>query len=244
MAGGVLLILIITALFLKGDIGKSKEKSRFKQLFAKTCEINLLSVARFFLFGCRDIWFVVGLPIFLAEVLEWNHESIGGFLAVWVIAYGFVQAAAPALLRSKGGMESRTGARAALIWGGALVGLTAAIACAVHFEFHLAWSVLIGLGLFGIIFAVNSSVHSYLILSYSDSDKISLDVGFYYMANACGRLVGTLLSGLTYLYAGLAGCLWTSAAFALVATVITIWLPRKGACCEVFPKEKATATSS
>ena len=141
-------------------------------------------------------------------------------------------------------MESRTGARAALIWGGALVGLTAAIACAVHFEFHLAWSVLIGLGLFGIIFAVNSSVHSYLILSYSDSDKISLDVGFYYMANACGRLVGTLLSGLTYLYAGLAGCLWTSAAFALVATVITIWLPRKGACCEVFPKEKATATSS
>ncbi len=238
MAAAVLLALIVTAIFLRGDMGRSKVKSRFRQLFSKSCEINLLSAARFFLFGCRDIWFVVGLPIFLAEILEWNHESIGGFLAVWVIGYGFVQASAPALFPNKGGMESREGAKGILIWGGVLTVLTASIACAVHFDFYLLWSVMIGLGLFGIVFALNSALHSYLILSYSDSDKISLDVGFYYMANACGRLAGTLLSGLTYLYAGLPGCLWTSAAFALIATVITVWLPRTGACCEVFPKEK------
>ncbi|MDF2375268.1 MAG: organoarsenical effux MFS transporter ArsJ [Verrucomicrobiales bacterium] len=225
MAGALFLILVFALILLKGDLGRSKEKVKFSKLFAKSREINLLSAARFFLFGSRDLWFVVALPIFLAEGLGWSFWKIGAFMAAWVVGYGLVQASAPALIRRKAGAEIESGAKAALGWGIALALVTAGMAFAVEFEFHTTVVIFAGLALFGIIFAVNSSVHSYLILAYTDSDKVALNVGFYYMANACGRLVGTLLSGVVYLWAGLPGCLWTSAGFIIAAVCITIALP-------------------
>ena len=227
MAGALLLILIVSLFLLKGDMGKTREKVKFSKLFAKSREINLLSAARFFLFGSRDVWFVVGLPIFLTEVLEWTFWETGAFMAAWVIGYGIVQAAAPSFIRRKVGAEIESAAKGALLWGIALAFVAAGIAAAVEFDFHPTIAILVGLAVFGIVFAVNSSVHSYLILAYTDSDKVALNVGFYYMANACGRLVGTLLSGVMYLKTGLAGCLWTSAGLVLTAVLITIALPRK-----------------
>ena len=226
MAGALAIILLISLIMLKGDMGRTKEKVKFTKLFAKSREINLLSAARFFLFGSRDVWFVVGLPIFLTEVLGWSFWETGAFMAAWVIGYGIIQAAAPAFVRRKLGAEIESGAKAALGWGIALTLVAAGIAAAVEFEYHTTLAILGGLAVFGIVFAVNSSVHSYLILAYTDSDKVALNVGFYYMANACGRLVGTLLSGIMYLKTGLAGCLWTSAGFILAAVLITIALPR------------------
>ncbi len=227
MAGGLAVIFVSSLIWLKADIGKAKTKVKFTQLFSKSREINILSTARFFLFGSRDVWFVVGLPIFLYEVLGWSFWQTGAFLAAWVIGYGFVQASAPIMVRSKPGAGSESGAKAALIWGVILFVVTAAIAVAVEFDFYPHVAILGGLALFGLVFAVNSAVHSYLILAYTDADQVSLNVGFYYMANAIGRLVGTLLSGAMYLWAGLPGCLWVSAGFVLAAALLTIPLPRK-----------------
>ena len=224
MAGGLAVIFVAGLIWLKGDLGKSKQKIKFQQLFSKSREINMLSIARFFLFGSRDIWFVVGLPVFLKEIMGWSFASVGGFMAAWVIGYGIVQASAPGLVRRDG---AAGGARAALIWGILLFLVTAAIATAVQFEYTTKLAVLGGLAIFGIVFAINSAVHSYLILAYTDSDKVALNVGFYYMANACGRLVGTLLSGVLYITAGLSGCMWMSAAFVLAAALLVFALPRE-----------------
>lgn len=221
MAGGLFLLLVGGIIGLRQDLGRSKKKVRFNQLFSKSREINLLSLARFFLFGSRDIWFVVGLPVFLKETLGWSFTAVGAFMAAWVIGYGLVQAGAPGLLKYGG-------PRAALKWGAVLALVTAALALAVQLEFQVVAVVLGGLAVFGVVFALNSAVHSYLILAYTDSDKVALNVGFYYMANAGGRLVGTLLSGLIYLGAGLPGCLWASAGFVAVAVILTAGLPREG----------------
>ena len=224
MAGALTLILMVGFLWLQGDLGKSTKKVTFTQLFSKSREINILSAARFFLFGSRDLWFVVGLPIFLKDVLGWSFAGVGAFLACWVIGYGMVQALAPQIVR-RGGPAN--GAQAVLSWGFLLLVVTTAMAAAVHFDYHTVGAVLGGLTLFGVVFAVNSAVHSYLILAYTQADEVALNVGFYYMANAGGRLVGTLLSGVLYLAAGLPGCLWASAGFVLVAAFLTILLPRK-----------------
>ncbi|MEO1836878.1 MAG: organoarsenical effux MFS transporter ArsJ [Akkermansiaceae bacterium] len=224
MAGALTLILMVGFLWLQGDLGKSTKKVTFTQLFSKSREINILSAARFFLFGSRDLWFVVGLPIFLKDVLGWSFAGVGAFLACWIIGYGMVQALAPQIVR-RGGPAN--GAQAVLSWGFLLLVVTTAMAAAVHFDYHTVGAVLGGLTLFGVVFAVNSAVHSYLILAYTQADEVALNVGFYYMANAGGRLVGTLLSGVLYLAAGLPGCLWASAGFVLVAAFLTILLPRK-----------------
>jgi hypothetical protein len=224
MAGALTLILMAGFLWLQGDLGKSTKKVTFTQLFSKSREINILSAARFFLFGSRDLWFVVGLPIFLKDVLGWSFAGVGAFLACWVIGYGMVQALAPQIVRRGG---AANGAQAVLNWGFLLLVVTTAMATAVHFDYHTVGAVLGGLTLFGVVFAVNSAVHSYLILAYTQADEVALNVGFYYMANAGGRLVGTLLSGVLYLAAGLPGCLWASAGFVLVAVFLTILLPRK-----------------
>ncbi len=220
MAGGLFLVLLGGMIGLRQDLGRSKKKVKFNQLFSKSREINLLSLARFFLFGSRDIWFVVGLPVFLNGTLKWSFAAVGAFMAAWVIGYGVVQAGAPGLLK-------HGGARAALRWGGVLALVTAALALALQLDFQVKVVVLGGLAVFGVVFALNSAVHSYLILAYTDSDKVALNVGFYYMANAGGRMVGTLLSGLVYLGAGLPGCLWVSAGFVLVAVILTAGLPRE-----------------
>ena len=205
MAGALAIVLVCSIVFLRAEMGKSKEKVKFSQLFSKSREINMLSSARFFLFGSRDVWFVVGLPVFLTSQLGWEFTGVGGFLAAWGIGYGLVQAAQR--------------------WGFTLAGLSAAIAIALQFEFYPTVSVMVGLACFAVVFAVNSAVHSYLILAYTDSDKVALNVGFYYMANAGGRLTGTLLSGVMYLVSGLPGCLWVSTCFVLVAACLTLLLP-------------------
>ena len=221
MAGALAVVLILSVRQLKQDMGKAKQKIKFKQLFSKSREINILSIARCFLFGSRDVWFVVALPIFLTDTLGWSFSGVGGFLAAWVIGYGIVQAAAPKFVRRGRAVE------AARLWGFMLPIVSAAIATSITFNFHATAFVLGGLGVFAVVFAVNSAVHSYLILAYTDADKVAMNVGFYYMANACGRLTGTLLSGVIYWVAGLAGCLWVSTLFVLVAAAMTLLLPVK-----------------
>jgi MFS family permease len=206
-------------------MGRAKTKIKFSQILSKSRNINLLSAARLFLFGSRDIWFVVGLPVYLAAGLDWSHPQVGGFLALWVIGYGGVQALAPKLLNrglAGGTPQGGTAATGAFV----LAGLTVLIALGVQADLSPWLTVVLGLALFGIVFAVNSSVHSYLILAYTESDEVALNVGFYYMANAMGRLVGTLLSGLVFQISGLAGCLWISAAFVFVAGGLSFLLPR------------------
>ncbi len=177
LAGGLLLVLAVTIILLPRDLGKSRAKPRFTQVFSKTAEINWLSAARFFLFCARDIWFVVGLPVYLYSVLGWEFMQTGGFLALWIIGYGIVQAAAPELIR-KSHHDSGPDGATARIWAFVLALAPAVIALALMYELDPAWSLIIGLGLFGIVFAINSAVHSYLILDYSDHDKVAMNVGF------------------------------------------------------------------
>ena len=225
MAAGLALVLLFSASSLPGEMGKAKVKIKFSRIFSKSREINLLSAARLFLFGSRDVWFVVGLPVFLSTRLDWSHPQVGGFLALWVIGYGAVQALAPNLLR-RGLAGGTPQGGTASVGAFALVGLTAMIAIGVQAELSPWLTVVAGLAPFGIIFAINSAVHSYLVLAYTESDQVALNVGFYYMANAMGRLVGTLLSGVVFQLAGLAGCLWVSAGFLLIAGGLSLLLPR------------------
>jgi len=212
-------VLIGTGLFLQHGIGKLKNKAKFSQVFSQIPAINWLSAARFFLFGARDVWFVVAVPVFLVEVLDWSFSAVGVFMACWVIAYGFVQASAPKLLKGQQGVK------AALFWGAVLSLIPASIALFINSSANPAWILIPGLMVFGAVFAVNSALHSYLILAYSDHDKVSLNVGFYYMANAGGRLAGTVLSGLVYQTQGLSGCLWWSSAMLLLALLLSLKLP-------------------
>jgi len=220
MAGGLSLVLIAALLFLKQDMGKSKRKVKFSQLFSKSREINWLSSARCLLFASRDVWFVVALPIFLTETFGWNFNQVGSFMAAWVIGYGIVQASAPQFVRKQ---DPR---HAAVSWGISLAIITTLLAIALQYDFHPMASILVGLSLFGIIFAVNSAVHSYLILTFTNDDEVALNVGFYYMANAWGRLIGTLLSGLIYLYGGLSASLWASAIMITAAVSLTLPLTK------------------
>jgi MFS family permease len=217
-------IILLSSRWIPAGMGKIKTKVKFRQLFSKSPEINVLSAARFFLFGARDVWFVVGLPVFLYSVLNWSFEQVGGFLAIWVIGYGLVQSLAPTMLRRFG---SRQPPQAGTIrfWTGLLIGIPAAIALALQLNFPAGQTIIIGLMIFGIVFAFNSAVHSYLVLAYTDDDKVALNVGFYYMANSGGRLVGTVLSGLIFQLYGLVGCLWVSTIFVLLAELVTLRLP-------------------
>ena len=228
LAGLLVLVLIITMTLLPSGVGKMKSKPKFTQVFSKKAEINWLSAARFFLFGSRDVWFVVGLPVFLFSVLGWSFTQVGGFFAVWVIGYGIVQASAPKLLR-RSHHGSGPGGGTARIWAFILAVVPTAIALALAQGWDPQLVVVGGLILFGFVFAVNSAVHSYLILAYSDFDKVSMNVGFYYMANAGGRLTGTVLSGWAYQTHGLQGCLWWSAIFLLATALLSIRLPEVSA---------------
>lgn len=220
LAGGLFLVLIATWVLLRENLGQSKVKHKFSQVFSNVAAINWLSAARFFLFGARDVWFVVALPVFLYDRLDWSFTETGSFLALWVIGYGFVQASAPKLIRGH-----QPGGRTALILAIALATIPAGIALAMGQGWNPATVVTIGLMIFGVAFAINSAVHSYLILAYAHHDKVSMSVGFYYMANAGGRLTGTVLSGLGYQLFGLAGCLWISALFVAIAAILSLPLP-------------------
>ena len=227
LAAMLLAVLVITAILLPSGVGKMKSKPKFSQVFSRVAAINWLSAARFFLFGSRDVWFVVGLPVFLYDVLGWKFMEVGGFLALWVIGYGIVQASAPRLLQRSHHGQGPGGATARL-WAFVLMLFPAGMALALQQGWPADWVVVTGLLLFGVVFAINSAVHSYLILAYSSHDKVAMNVGFYYMANAGGRLAGTVLSGWAYQVWGLEGCLWWSAAFVLMAALLSLALPEVG----------------
>ena len=226
MAFALLLILVFALLKIEGELGKAKKKITFKELFSKSAEINILSFARIFLFGARDVWFVVGLPLFFAQTLGWSFDEISLFIASWIIGYGIVQAIVPKIAGTQNTPKGAT--LGSLIWGGILFLLPVLISIGLFYKPDLAALLLIiGLFVYGIVFAINSSLHSYLIVAFSDEDKVSLSVGFYYMANAIGRFVGTLLSGLIYQQAGLIACLLVSAAMLLIATTSVAFIKVK-----------------
>lgn len=224
MAGGLALVLVGSFAVLTQELGKAKKKVKVAHLFSKKREINLLSAARVFLFCARDVWFVVGVPLFLTAQLGWSFTSVGGFMAAWVIGYGMVQAVAPRFFENSE-MQS-TGAKKARNWAFGLAVIPLFLAYGAGWAPEPAWVLVGGLALFGVVFAINSAVHSYLILAYAREDGVALDVGFYYMANAVGRLAGTLLSGLVYQYGGLSACLWVSALLVLMSAVFASVLAR------------------
>ncbi len=224
MAAVLALIWLASLVLLKKDLGKAKAKPKFRDILSKSRAINVLSAARLFLFGARDVWFVVALPVYLSTAFGWNFWMVGGFLACWIIGYGIVQSFAPAITGKRSGKVPD--GRAAFLWAASLAALPAAIAIGLATAASPQWVLIGGLLLFGVLFAVNSSLHSYLIVSYAKEDGVSLDVGFYYMSNALGRLVGTLLSGWVFQAYGLQACLWVSSLFVLLAALISLWLPR------------------
>ncbi len=223
LAAMLSIALLITWLLLPPEMGKTRTKTKFSAIFSKSPAINYLSAARFFLFGARDVWFVVGLPVFMVAELGWSFTQVGSFFALWVIGYGIVQAAAPGLLRCISGPPDE---RMVAVWAFILAAVPVLIVWLLQSEFSVTASIVGGLALFGFIFAVNSAAHSYLIVSWSNHEKVSMNVGFYYMANAGGRLAGTVLSGLIYQSMGLTGCLWFSSTFLITAALISLRLPR------------------
>lgn len=225
MAAVLAAILIAVALFLPPGLPAGRKGAKLSAIWSTDARVNRLSLARMFLFGARDVWFVVGIPVYFQSVLSDGTADgrrmafflIGGFMALWIIAYGAVQAAAPRLLATQGRPEAEI-LRRAIAWAGWLVPIPFALAAAAALAgapaLWLTVTLVAGLLLFGYVFAINSAVHSYLILAFAGEDRVTMDVGFYYMANAAGRLLGTLLSGLSYQIGGLPLCLATAGAMA------------------------------
>ncbi len=219
MAAVLLATVVATIGLLSRDLGQSRDRTPLTSILSTSAAINRLSAARLFLFGARDIWFVVALPVFLTDVANWSFESIGAFMAVWVIGYGIVQTLAPTVVRRERPREN------AIMWSAILALTTAALATSVALTSARNVNVVVvGLIVFGLVFAVNSSLHSYLILAFSERDT-ALDVGFYYSANAAGRLVGTVLSGVLYLAGGFTAAICGSVIFLLATWALTLRLP-------------------
>jgi MFS family permease len=218
-------ILLVLILRMPAGLPTGRKDAKFKEVLSKNANVNWLSLARVFLFGARDVWFVVGIPIYFYAVLsdsstEGNRNAfflIGGFMAIWIILYGVVQGNAHRILhastRGSGALIQDT-ARWAWMLMIVPLGLSVFLYMRPDATMLNATVVVIALLLFGAIFAVNSSLHSYLILEFSTGSRVTMDVGFYYMANASGRLVGTLLSGISYQMGGVSACL-SIAAFML-----------------------------
>ena len=214
----------VALLLLDTNLGKASFKPKFSELFSKSRQINLLSAARLFLFAARDVWFVVALPVFLQLELGWSSISVGTFLAAWVIGYGLVQAIAPKITNIVN--EGLPDGRAALLWGLPLVIIPVAMVIGLQQKSDPTTVLVFGLACFAVVFAMNSALHSFLITSYANSDGVSLDVGFYYTANAVGRLLGTVCSGWIYQAHGLAACLSVSAFFIALVLLISRGLLR------------------
>lgn len=227
LAAALAVVLVLAVSLLPRDLGRGGASKSVGEFFAKSRGINILAGARLFLFGARDIWFVVSLPVFLYSA-GWSFWEVGGFLATWTIAYGSIQSIAPSLTpRSADGVSRE--APAARLWTASLALLPAGIAVALASEALAEIKVGIvigGLILFGLLFAITSSLHSYLVLAYAGSKNAAEDVGFYYAANAAGRLVGTLFSGLLFQVGGLSACLIGSACMLAVSAIVACFLPK------------------
>jgi MFS family permease len=211
------LTLVLSWLFLEPQ--KTTYKPKFRETLSKSQNINYLSAARFFLFGSRDIWFVIALPVFLQSQLQWEHIQVGSFMACWIIFYGVVQAAAPMMTSTK--PQTPPNGITLTRWAWLLAIVPALIATGLWLAWDITLVLVIGLFVYAAIFAINSSVHSYLIVNYAERDSVSADVGFYYMANAGGRLAGILLSGLIYQQYGLIACLITSSLMVVISSLLT-----------------------
>ncbi|TRW50229.1 organoarsenical effux MFS transporter ArsJ [Aliidiomarina halalkaliphila] len=217
----LLVTWLLSLIMLQSELGKAKAKPKFNEIFSKSRAINILSAARMFLFGARDVWFVIALPVVLSQQFNWDHWQVGAFLAIWVIFYGFIQGIAPRLTgRGHGDIEQGPSRNAAVLWAAGLTLVPLGIALLLNAGVAPQWVIVIGLLMFAFMFAVNSSLHSYLIIRFANADGVSLDVGFYYMANAMGRLIGTVLSGLIFQTAGFVACLLVSVAFLATSTII------------------------
>lgn len=223
----MILLLLVTLIITWGRLQSptTPYKPKFTETLSKSRPINLLSSARFFLFGSRDIWFVVALPVFLQSQLDWTHLQVGSFMASWIIGYGVIQAITPSITGSR---ENKSSASPTLLpWAMGLALIPASIAICLWLGFNTTYSLVLGLLVYGAIFAINSSVHSFLIIAYAERDKVSTDVGFYYMANAAGRLTGTLLSGFIYQQQGLVSCLIGSSVMVVISAIIAARLPHQ-----------------
>ena len=221
LMAGLFTVFLLSVIFLKNEIGKAKNKPKFKDLFSKSRSINLLAIARLLLFGSRDIWFVIALPVFLQAQLKWGHADVGSFMAVWIIFYGIIQAIAPKITGTK---SSKKPNQSSLYkWCLILAIIPLFISYLIPNLPNPGITLVVGLIIFGGVFAINSSLHSYFILYFADRENTSMDVGFYYMANAGGRLVGTILSGLLFQQYGLDMCLYFSTGF-LVSASFFAWL--------------------
>ncbi|MGB2106368.1 MAG: organoarsenical effux MFS transporter ArsJ [Porticoccaceae bacterium] len=214
--------LLLSLIFLQSQTTSYKPK--FTETLSKSRDINLLSAARLFLFGSRDIWFVVALPVFLQSQLQWTHLQVGSFMACWVIGYGLIQAIAPKITGSNQQPTPRGSALTS--WVTRLAVIPALIAGALAYGLDPAMVLIIGLLIYGGVFAINSSIHSFLIVAFSKRDSVSADVGFYYMANAAGRLTGTLLSGIIYQQYGLTACLLGSAIMVIISSILSAKITR------------------
>jgi len=224
IASGLGLVFVGVLTLVPRLMGKSRASASAREFFARNRGVNLLAAARVALFGARDVWFVVGVPVFLYSQ-GWGFTGVGTFLAAWTIGYGVVQAATPHLVRrSEDGLRDEV--PGAIWWSAAAMLLTAALTAIVALQpAALEWWVVGGLVLFGLAFAINSSLHSYLILAYAGSEKAAEDVGFYYSANALGRFIGTLLSGLLYQWGGLTVTLGGSTLMLLACWLVVRKLP-------------------
>ena len=222
MAIALAIIWVLSLIVLRKDLGKAKNKPKFRDILSKSRAINILSAARLFLFASRDVWFVVALPVFLSQQFQWDFWQVGGFLASWIIGYGIVQSVAPRFMQ-RGNNPPAGGS--AILWAAVLAIIPAVIAIGFMLQWPMQATLLIGLLIFGVVFAINSSLHSFLIVRFASEDGVSLDVGFYYMANAMGRLVGTVLSGWLFQAYGLTVCLWVSAGFIAATALISVALP-------------------
>jgi MFS family permease len=211
------LTLVLSWLFL--ELQKTTYKPKFRETLSKSQNINYLSAARFFLFGSRDIWFVIALPVFLQSQLQWEHFQVGSFMACWIIFYGVIQTVAPMMTSNK--PQNPPNGVTLTRWAWLLAIVPALIATGLWLAWDITLVLVIGLFVYAAIFAINSSVHSYLIINYAERDSVSTDVGFYYMANAGGRLVGILLSGLIYQQYGLIACLITSTLMVVISSLLT-----------------------
>ncbi|WP_419148697.1 organoarsenical effux MFS transporter ArsJ [Pseudoalteromonas 'SMAR'] len=226
MAAVLLVVWLYSVMKLKSELGKAKAKPKFSEIFSKSRAINILSAARLFLFAARDVWFVVALPVYLSQQFNWDHWWVGSFMAVWVIAYGVVQSSTPRYINREHVAQQP---KSIAPWALLLAAVPILIALAMSVESWQGSAIIIGLLVFGVAFAINSSLHSYLIVSLADSEGVSLDVGFYYMANAMGRLLGTVLSGWIFLEYGLPACLIASSMMLLLAGIISLKLPSRAA---------------
>jgi MFS family permease len=225
MALALSVSLVASVALLPAAQARATKHVRFADLLSRDPRVNWLSASRLFLFGARDLWFVLALPIYLSSVLGWAHAEVGAFLAIWVIGYGVVQASAPAFVTGRGSKAGHPAdARTLGLWTLALIAPLSGILAAFAAGMSPTLTLVIGLAAFAVVFAANSAVHSYLIISYADTDDVALRVGFYYMANAAGRLVGTVLSGALFQAAGqgaegLLACIGASIGFVLISAL-------------------------